>query len=342
MADENPTGRGSAVALSIPADQVRFLRGLFSSARAGVRQELKEYPKQLKEPARLHREDAAYGRLLAALDELVIVPDDDVRDVLGDLAQIIDAATSTAASSPSTKRCMACSTSSREVRADDRHRRRCFGDNLARHRKRADLSQEELSRPASLHRTEISQLERGLNVLPVSTPWSSCSSPSKSPPDDLLEGIAGPRATTARWIHGPERRLMAEGIRKRHTKDCPARDGRAVSMRRGDSKPLSTLAVTTRRSARRSERIRSEVVARGGQAVPGPRHPARPGAKNDPRSGGSLARRCGTGRDTQPLWPPFQALLTARLPAVFHRPSRPRCGARQGERAHHVGPPEAC
>jgi hypothetical protein len=90
MADENPTGRGSAVALNIPADQVGFLRGLFTSARAGVRQELKEYPKQLKDPARLRREDAAYGRLLAALDELVIVPDDDLRAVLGDLAKIID------------------------------------------------------------------------------------------------------------------------------------------------------------------------------------------------------------------------------------------------------------
>lgn len=90
MADENPTGHGAAVALQIPADQVRFLRGLFRSARAGIRQELREYPKQLKEPARLHREDIAYGRLLTALDELVIIPGADVRDVLGDLAHIID------------------------------------------------------------------------------------------------------------------------------------------------------------------------------------------------------------------------------------------------------------
>ena len=36
MADENPTGRGSAVALKLPADHVRFLRGLFKDARAGV------------------------------------------------------------------------------------------------------------------------------------------------------------------------------------------------------------------------------------------------------------------------------------------------------------------
>ncbi len=90
MAKKNPMGRGSAVALKLPVDQVRFLRGLFTSARAGVRQELKEYPDTLKEPARLRREDAAYGRLLAALDECVIVPDADVRVVVGDLAKIID------------------------------------------------------------------------------------------------------------------------------------------------------------------------------------------------------------------------------------------------------------
>jgi hypothetical protein len=90
MADENPTGRGSAVALSISADQARFLRSTFRSAQVGIRNELREYPKQLKDPARLRREEAAYGRLLAALDGLVIVPDDDMRAVVGDLAQIVD------------------------------------------------------------------------------------------------------------------------------------------------------------------------------------------------------------------------------------------------------------
>ena len=44
-----------------------------------------------------------------------------------------------------------------------------FGENLARVRKRAALSQEELSVRASLHRTEISQLERGLRVARVDT-----------------------------------------------------------------------------------------------------------------------------------------------------------------------------
>jgi hypothetical protein len=90
MADQNPTGRGAAVALKIPADQARFLRSTFRSAQAGIRDELREYPKQLKEPTRLRREEAAYGRLLAALDECVIVPDADVRVVVRDLAKIID------------------------------------------------------------------------------------------------------------------------------------------------------------------------------------------------------------------------------------------------------------
>ncbi len=91
MADENPTGRGSAVALSISADQARFLRSTFEKARAGVKDELEEFPDQL-DPKRLEREEAAYARLLAALNELVIVPDRDVRDLVADLAEIVDQA----------------------------------------------------------------------------------------------------------------------------------------------------------------------------------------------------------------------------------------------------------
>lgn len=39
-----------------------------------------------------------------------------------------------------------------------------FGANMTRHRRAADLTQEELSLMAGLHRTEISQLERGLRI----------------------------------------------------------------------------------------------------------------------------------------------------------------------------------
>jgi transcriptional regulator with XRE-family HTH domain len=44
-----------------------------------------------------------------------------------------------------------------------------FGDNLAHCRKRADLSQDELNVLASVHRTEVSQLERGLRLPRIDT-----------------------------------------------------------------------------------------------------------------------------------------------------------------------------
>lgn len=90
MADQDPTGSGSTVALSIPAGEAKFLRGVFTAARAGVRDELTEYPEKLREPTRLHREEAAYGKLLDGLDTGSIVPERDVRDLLRHLAEVID------------------------------------------------------------------------------------------------------------------------------------------------------------------------------------------------------------------------------------------------------------
>jgi hypothetical protein len=90
MADSNPTGTDSTVALTIPPDHAAFLRTVFKMARDGIRAELSEHLDRLREPARVHREEAIYDRLLAALDTGSIVPDRDVRDVLGDLATVID------------------------------------------------------------------------------------------------------------------------------------------------------------------------------------------------------------------------------------------------------------
>jgi transcriptional regulator with XRE-family HTH domain len=63
-----------------------------------------------------------------------------------------------------------------------------FGDNLVRARKRADLSQEALSHLASLHRTEVSQLERGLRLCRIDTLVKLAASLEVSA-DDLLAGI---------------------------------------------------------------------------------------------------------------------------------------------------------
>lgn len=51
-----------------------------------------------------------------------------------------------------------------------------FGDNLIRCRKRAGVSQDELSVLASVHRTEISQLERGLRIPRIDTLAKLCGS----------------------------------------------------------------------------------------------------------------------------------------------------------------------
>ncbi len=63
-----------------------------------------------------------------------------------------------------------------------------FGDNLARERKLADMSQEELSVRATLHRTEISQLERGLRVARIDTLVKLAAS-LECDANDLLKGI---------------------------------------------------------------------------------------------------------------------------------------------------------
>ena len=64
-----------------------------------------------------------------------------------------------------------------------------FGDNLARVRRAADMSQDELSVRASVHRTEISQLERGLRVARIDT-LAKLSSSLEVDPGELMVGIA--------------------------------------------------------------------------------------------------------------------------------------------------------
>jgi transcriptional regulator with XRE-family HTH domain len=63
-----------------------------------------------------------------------------------------------------------------------------FGDNLVRCRKLADISQDELSVRASVHRTEISQLERGLRIARIDTLMKICGS-LEVEPSGLLEGM---------------------------------------------------------------------------------------------------------------------------------------------------------
>jgi transcriptional regulator with XRE-family HTH domain len=63
-----------------------------------------------------------------------------------------------------------------------------FGDNLRRARKRADLSQENLAWGASVHRTEVSQLERGLRTARIDT-VAKLAGTLEVDPGELFEGI---------------------------------------------------------------------------------------------------------------------------------------------------------
>jgi transcriptional regulator with XRE-family HTH domain len=63
-----------------------------------------------------------------------------------------------------------------------------FGDNLIRQRKVAGLAQDELSFRASVHRTEISQLERGLRIPRIDTVIKLAASLEIEVPE-LLVGI---------------------------------------------------------------------------------------------------------------------------------------------------------
>jgi transcriptional regulator with XRE-family HTH domain len=63
-----------------------------------------------------------------------------------------------------------------------------FGDNLKRERKLADLSQDEVAFRAGVHRTEVSQLERGLRHARVDT-IAKLAAALEIDPGKLFEGI---------------------------------------------------------------------------------------------------------------------------------------------------------
>jgi transcriptional regulator with XRE-family HTH domain len=63
-----------------------------------------------------------------------------------------------------------------------------FGRNLARQRRRADMSQEDLGALASLHRTEIGMLERGIRLPRIDT-LMKLAGALEVEPGELLEGI---------------------------------------------------------------------------------------------------------------------------------------------------------
>jgi transcriptional regulator with XRE-family HTH domain len=73
-----------------------------------------------------------------------------------------------------------------------------FGANLVRERRRAGFSQDELSFRADLHRTEISQLERGLRLARIDT-LVKLAGALEVDPAQFLDGIIWKPGTA---VHG--------------------------------------------------------------------------------------------------------------------------------------------
>ncbi len=70
-----------------------------------------------------------------------------------------------------------------------------FGENLRRVRRREGLSQEQLARRASLHRTEVGLIERAGRTCRIDT-LLQLAGAMGVPPGELLDGIE--------WLAGPE------------------------------------------------------------------------------------------------------------------------------------------
>ena len=77
----------------------------------------------------------------------------------------------------------------RRSRLEREHLAECFGANLAKARRAADVSQDELACRSMTHRTAISQIERGLS-LPGLDSALKFAAVLETTLDELLEGIA--------------------------------------------------------------------------------------------------------------------------------------------------------
>jgi len=92
MANANPKGDGSTVALDLSTEQVEILRDHLADWLDGAQRDLTT-PERLQDPDRTRAEAEAFKRLLAALDRGEIpVPDEDAYAALSAAAKSADEA----------------------------------------------------------------------------------------------------------------------------------------------------------------------------------------------------------------------------------------------------------
>ncbi len=91
MATENPTGGERAVPLSIPPEQVAYLRRELTGFKDGLEDDAQTHPDR-PDARRWLAKAEAYGRLIAGLDASEIVPDDHIRHLVREWAEAHDGA----------------------------------------------------------------------------------------------------------------------------------------------------------------------------------------------------------------------------------------------------------
>jgi hypothetical protein len=90
MADTDPTGGDSTVALDLPAEHMTILRDTLASCLEGVRGDL-DTPERMRDPEKARWEAAAYKRLLAGLERgEVLVPDESAREAVATIVANAD------------------------------------------------------------------------------------------------------------------------------------------------------------------------------------------------------------------------------------------------------------
>jgi hypothetical protein len=89
MATENPTGGERAVPLSIPPEQVQYLRRELTGFKSGLEEDAQTHADR-PDAQRWLATAEAYGRLIAGLDAGEVVPDDHVRRLVREWAEAYD------------------------------------------------------------------------------------------------------------------------------------------------------------------------------------------------------------------------------------------------------------
>ncbi|HVY77762.1 MAG TPA: hypothetical protein VG898_04575 [Solirubrobacterales bacterium] len=91
MAGDDPTQTGGFVRVDLPARERKFLQELIALALDGVREELASHGDAHPKLVDLRREEAAYERLLEGLAGGRLATGADVRAILAELGEVIDA-----------------------------------------------------------------------------------------------------------------------------------------------------------------------------------------------------------------------------------------------------------